>query len=435
MIQEYMMCAAIGVCMTLVLFSFITESLSRRKKCALFLMALSSIMLLVSNKLVTIYNGSTNDVEYFIARTSKFFVYFLFLAVIYMFGHYLKDLFLKDGKLEDIPKAINISEYVIIAGVVVLTTSQFTGLYYSYDSNHVYHRSDGFFISYVFPVTALMIQFVTIIKKRSRLSKRMVIPLLLFTIVPLIASIPQFLGYGLFYTSYSIIAMVVLLYCFSITDTNRLLKKAHEQELENLRREQKNIRLMVSQTVEALAEAIDTKDKYTNGHSRRVAEYSKMIAKCAGKTDEECDEIYIVGLLHDVGKIGIPIKIINKETKLTDEEYETIKTHTTAGKKILSKISMSPNLVLGANYHHERYDGKGYPEGKKGEDIPEVARIIAVADAYDAMASKRSYRDALPQQVIREELVKGSGAQFDPTFAKIMIDLIDSDTEYQLKEK
>ena len=101
MIQEYMMCAAIGVCMTLVLFSFITESLSRRKKCALFLMALSSIMLLVSNKLVTIYNGSTNDVEYFIARTSKFFVYFLFLAVIYMFGHYLKDLFLKDGKLED----------------------------------------------------------------------------------------------------------------------------------------------------------------------------------------------------------------------------------------------------------------------------------------------------------------------------------------------
>ena len=280
-----------------------------------------------------------------------------------------------------------------------------------------------------------MIQFVTIIKKRSRLSKRMVIPLLLFTIVPLIASIPQFLGYGLFYTSYSIIAMVVLLYCFSITDTNRLLKKAHEQELENLRREQKNIRLMVSQTVEALAEAIDTKDKYTNGHSRRVAEYSKMIAKCAGKTDEECDEIYIVGLLHDVGKIGIPIKIINKETKLTDEEYETIKTHTTAGKKILSKISMSPNLVLGANYHHERYDGKGYPEGKKGEDIPEVARIIAVADAYDAMASKRSYRDALPQQVIREELVKGSGAQFDPTFAKIMIDLIDSDTEYQLKEK
>ena len=96
---------------------------------------------------------------------------------------------------------------------------------------------------------------------------------------------------------------------------------------------------------------------------------------------------------------------------------------------------MSPDLVLGANYHHERYDGTGYPEGKKGEDIPEVARIIAVADAYDAMASKRSYRDALPQKVIREELVKGSGTQFDPTFAKIMIELIDSDTEYQLKEK
>lgn len=435
MIQEYMMCAAIGVCMTLVLFSFITDSLSGRKKCALFFMALSSIMLLVSNKLVAIYNGSTNNIGYIIARISKFFVYFLFLVVIYMFGHYLKDLFLKDGKLNDIPKAINLSDYVIITGAVVLTISQFTGLYYYYDSNHVYHRSDGFFISFIFPVVALIIQFITIIKNRSRLSKRMVIPLLLFAIVPLIASIPQFLGYGLLYTSYSIIAMVVLLYCFSIIDTNKLLRKAHEQELDNLRREQKNIKLMISQTVEALAEAIDTKDKYTNGHSRRVAEYSKMIAKRAGKTDEECDEIYIVGLLHDVGKIGIPIKIINKETALTDEEYETIKTHTTAGKKILSKISMSPDLVLGANYHHERYDGTGYPEGKKGEDIPEVARIIAVADAYDAMASKRSYRDALPQKIIREELEKGSGTQFDPTFAKIMIELIDSDTEYQLKEK
>jgi HD superfamily phosphohydrolase YqeK len=392
-------------------------------------------MLLVSNKLVAIYKGSTNSIEYVIARTSKFFVYFLFLVVIYMFGHYLKDLFLKDGKLDDIPKAIKLSDYVIITGAVVLTISQFTGLYYYYDSNHVYHRSDGFFISFIFPVVALIIQFITIIKNRSRLSKRMVIPLLLFAIVPLIASIPQFLGYGLLYTSYSIIAMVVLLYCFSIIDTNKLLRKAHEQELDNLRREQKNIKLMISQTVEALAEAIDTKDKYTNGHSRRVAEYSKMIAKRAGKTDAECDEIYIVGLLHDVGKIGIPIKIINKETALTDEEYETIKTHTTAGKKILSKISMSPDLVLGANYHHERYDGTGYPEGKKGDDIPEVARIIAVADAYDAMASKRSYRDALPQKVIREELVKGSGTQFDPTFAKIMIELVDSDTEYQLKEK
>ncbi len=197
----------------------------------------------------------------------------------------------------------------------------------------------------------------------------------------------------------------------------------------------KNRHLLFEQTAAALANAIDAKDKYTHGHSARVAEYSRKIAECCGKSPAECDEIYQIALLHDVGKIGIPENIINKEGKLTKEEYEVIKQHPVLGSQILKSINEYPDLIIGARYHHERYDGKGYPDRLKGEDIPEIARIISVADAYDAMTSKRSYRDPIPQQSVREEIVKGSGTQFDPGFARIMQHLIDLDTEYDMKEK
>ena len=199
--------------------------------------------------------------------------------------------------------------------------------------------------------------------------------------------------------------------------------------------EHKNVERLFTQTATALVNAIDAKDKYTHGHSARVAEYSRKIAEIAGKSESECEEIYYVALLHDVGKIGVPEQIINKQGKLTDEEYAIIKNHTVMGAQILQDITVYPYLSIGAQFHHERYDGKGYPNGLKGTDIPEIARIIAVADAYDAMTSRRSYRDTIPQQTVREELVECAGTQFDPKFANYMIHLIDEDTKYQMKEK
>ncbi len=197
----------------------------------------------------------------------------------------------------------------------------------------------------------------------------------------------------------------------------------------------KNIQRLFAQTATALVNAIDAKDKYTHGHSSRVAEYSRKIAELSGMDEAKCDEIYYTALLHDVGKIGVPESIINKEGKLTAEEFDIIKQHPVWGANILHSISEYPNLSVGANYHHERYNGRGYPENLKGTDIPEVARIISVADAYDAMTSKRSYRDPLPQQKVREEFVEGAGTQFDPEFARMMIHLIDIDTEYEMKER
>ena len=179
---------------------------------------------------------------------------------------------------------------------------------------------------------------------------------------------------------------------------------------------------------------MDAKDTYTHGHSSRVAAYSREIARRAGFSEAEQDSIFMMGILHDVGKIGIQDAIINKEGRLTDEEYAAIKTHPAMGAEILGHITDYPELAIGARWHHERYDGCGYPDGLAGDDIPEVARIIAVADSYDAMTSNRSYRGAMAQDVVRAEIARCSGSQFDPRFADVMLQMIDEDAEYTMRE-
>ncbi len=194
----------------------------------------------------------------------------------------------------------------------------------------------------------------------------------------------------------------------------------------------KQVEEMNLQVVTALATAIDAKDAYTNGHSTRVAEYSRMIASRFGYSESRKDELYMMALLHDVGKIGVPDEVINKTGRLTDEEFELIKKHPVIGSKILTSIKERQKLFIGARWHHERFCGGGYPDGISRDEIPEEARIIAVADAYDAMTSNRSYRNIMSQKKVREEIEKGSGSQFDPRFAKVMIQLIDEDTNYSM---
>ena len=221
-----------------------------------------------------------------------------------------------------------------------------------------------------------------------------------------------------------------------------VLRVKHAVELIGL---QRNLEAMVHEktkeneslfvhVVESLAYAIDAKDNYTNGHSERVAQYSREIAKRYGYDEKHQEKIFMMGLLHDVGKIGVPDWVINKPGRLNDEEFGMIKKHPSIGDKILSNIKEMPELAFGAKYHHERFDGRGYPEGLAGDDIPEEARIIAVADAYDAMTSKRSYRDVLSREIVRGEIEKGKGSQFDPKFADIMLGMIDEDKEYKMRD-
>lgn len=200
-----------------------------------------------------------------------------------------------------------------------------------------------------------------------------------------------------------------------------------------LEQERKTARL-TKEFMLALAKAVDAKDHYTSGHSFRVAKYAKEIARRTGKTPREQEDIYTMGLLHDIGKIGIPKEILNKNAKLTDEEYRQIREHPVLGQEILKYVEELPALATGARWHHERYDGRGYPDGLAGEEIPEEARIICVADAYDALTSKRSYSGIRPQSEVRAEIARCKGTQFDPAFADIMLQMIDDDKNYKMRE-
>ncbi len=190
--------------------------------------------------------------------------------------------------------------------------------------------------------------------------------------------------------------------------------------------QQKRSMKIIKESMETFVNFIDAKDPNTKGHSVRVARYSRLIASKLGMSEEECQDIYYIGLLHDCGKISIPQDILMKPSKLTDEEYEIMKSHAFKGYEMLEHFTSISNIGAGAYSHHERYDGRGYPRGLKGSEIPQIGRIICVADAFDAMNSKRCYRDKLNSEVILDELRNNRGKQFDPEITDIFLELIES---------
>lgn len=194
-------------------------------------------------------------------------------------------------------------------------------------------------------------------------------------------------------------------------------------ELEDANTKLKKAYLDIIQTIRATVEA---KDSYTRGHSDRVSAYSVLLGKYLHLNADEQEILKIGGLFHDVGKIGIPDTILLKNGKLTDEEYNEIKKHPQIGANILGESELFKNIIPFVKYHHERYDGRGYPEGLIGDNIPYVARIAAVADSFDAMSSRRVYRDSLPKEIVREEIVKNLGTQFDPEIGSTFLDIIDN---------
>lgn len=188
-------------------------------------------------------------------------------------------------------------------------------------------------------------------------------------------------------------------------------------------------RQLFLQTILVLGSTIEAKDKYTHGHTERVTQYSVMIAnqmnenKSAIFDDKFMENLYISGLLHDIGKIGVPEEILNKTGKLTDEEYTVMKKHPQRGVEIVAPLNLPQNCLDGILHHHERYDGRGYPAGLKGEAIPLTAAVIAVADAFDAMTSDRPYRRGMDKSQAMEEIKKCIGTQFNPLPAKAFVEL------------
>ena len=185
--------------------------------------------------------------------------------------------------------------------------------------------------------------------------------------------------------------------------------------------------------IQTLRYTVEAKDSYTRGHSDRVSEYSVLIGKKLGLSEEELKTLRIGGLFHDIGKIGIPDRILLKTEKLTDDEYSEIKNHPSIGAHILGASSIFNNIIPIVKHHHERFDGRGYPSGLKGEEIPYMARIAALADTFDAMTSRRSYRNALELDVVLAEIERCKGNQFDPELADVFLDILKNEFE-KIKE-
>lgn len=434
-VQLDLMLVICGISGAVAFFLALSKSIDKERKLYLILANLFSVLLMISDRAAYSFRGNTGLAASVIVRISNFLTFGMILMILWAFNNYFQDICREAPGIKAALKRLKACNYIILFGLFLLFASQLTGLYYTIDENNTYHRAPGYFISFIIPVTVLIIQLTVAIQHRKNFRTGVFISLLLFTTLPIVAGLVQIPLYGLSLINLTTGFLTTMLYLFALGDMNYTVEHARQLEVDLLKKENENSKRLFAQTAEALASAIDAKDKYTKGHSSRVAEYSRKIAESVGKSSQECDEIYYAALLHDVGKIGISRSILQKPGKLSNEEYQVIKEHPDIGAQILSSISESPYLSIGARSHHERYDGKGYPQGLKGNDIPEIARIIAVADAYDAMTSSRSYRETIPQQVVREEFVKGLGTQFDPVFGKIMIHLIDLDEEYQMKEK
>ena len=423
-----------SVCAAIAFFIAISKTVSRERKRALFLLELSSTALLLADRYTFIFDGDPSPLAHWVMRLCNFEVYFFTLVILYAFTKYIGNICMREGWYDEPPKRLKVCVVVLVIGAALLVIAHFTGLYYTIDESNHYQRSPGFMICYIAPSTAIVILLSIIFQNFLKMRRIIRLALTIFIVGPICAAALQIANPTISFNNLSLVFFGIFLFSFDLVDLNDQVEKAHQHEIEATQARERETRLMFEQTASALANAIDEKDAYTQGHSNRVATYARLIAERAGKSETSCEEVYYAGLLHDVGKIGIPDTIINKTDRLTDEESEIMKTHPARGDRILASIGESPYLREGARHHHERYDGQGYPDGLAGEEIPDVARIIAVADAYDAMSSKRSYRDTMPQAQVREQIADGLGTQFDPQYGRIMLDLIDADTTYQMRE-
>lgn len=399
----------------------------RRFTCAVMITTIFDVITAIVSSSHTLV---PNPVHYFFNMTDSALASLsAFLFIYYIYAYCTMN--------QTASKLRNLMNYTLLAvNYLLLLTNPITGWVFTYDEAGNYIHEFLFIpVAYGFPILFFVIASIYMLRHHMMYKKIQLITMLLAILVAGTLFFLQMLYFDNVLITFFIASIGVLVIFLSLETPEylRLVQataelneaKTREAILESKERLSREVML-------ALSKAVDAKDHYTNGHSSRVAEYAKEIAKRMGKSEKEQEEIYELGLLHDIGKIGVSEEIINKEGRLTDEEFDEIKKHTLTGWEILKTITEIPWLSKGARWHHERYDGNGYPDGLKGKEIPEEARIICLADSYDAMTSKRSYSVPKSQKEVRDEIVRCSGTQFDPDIAIYLLEMIDEDTEFKL---
>ena len=388
---------------------------------SLYLMALllTNATLNVTEAMAYYYRGSLTLTGYHMVRISNFSVFLCNYLLLLFLLFYICRVIERNGGNES-RKLKHAAVFIIAAGIVLLALSRVFDFYYAFDESNRYYRLNTYWVMLLFTEAPLMILANLIFSNWQSLKNIEKNGFLMFIILPVVGIIVQLFVYGVSVTT--------------ITDTIALFTVFVSYELEYSDHMIAKERKMLSQTIRAFARTIDMRDHYTGSHSERVAKYARMLARRMKLSKETTRRVYQMALLHDVGKIGVDDTVLRKATPLSPDEYSKIKTHAMKGSEILRNITEMPELAKAARWHHERYDGKGYPDGLGGSAIPLEVRIIGVADSYDAMTSNRSYRRYLPQEVVRAEIKRNAGTQFDPQVAQCMLEIMDEDTGYTLHE-
>lgn len=423
-----------GMCGILAVMTMITKILPFKTKLILVAMEISAMVLLLFDRFAYVYRGDSTELGYYMVRISNATVYLMLIWIPFLVNRFLVNLFINASTIKKSPRQLFIADVLFCAGFVLVIVAIFSGLFYTIDENNVYHRGAFHALCYIIPFINVILQEWTIIQYRKTIKSWLTRSLIISIALPTIASILQIIFYGLSLTNMTTALVMMIFYTYSLGYISETAENARKHELEFYKKAKEKESEMFGETTSALANAIDAKDKYTRGHSSRVALYAKKIALKIGLDASAADEVYFGALLHDVGKIGVKIDIINKPGKLSTDEFSQIKAHPLLGYQILSGIKEAPYLCEAARSHHERYDGTGYPDGLKGENIPLIARIVAVADAYDAMTSQRSYREPLERSEVRKELIQGTGTQFDPAISEAMLILMDEEDSQTVSE-
>ena len=309
----------------------------------------------------------------------------------------------------------------------LLAAGSFYGFVYTFDGENVYHRGPGYLFSNLVPLVMLVLNMVLLVRYRRRIQRRVKIAFWNYMIAPIAAILVQTLFYGIQYIILASVAASVYMYFVIIREQ----RERSENQNAQISRLQNGLILV-------LADLVESRDKRTGDHVHKTAEYARIILERLRRdgvyrdalTEEFIEDVVHSAPLHDVGKIQVPDAILNKPGKLTEEEFEEIKGHTTAGRDIISRaidmVSVESSGYLNearnlAYCHHEKWNGGGYPQGLSGEEIPLSARVMAVADVFDALVSQRSYKDALPFEKAMEIIREGSGTHFDPKVAEAFL--------------
>ncbi len=426
--QLNLMLLLCGACSVIALLLLMTRFLERKKKWALFMMEIVAFFLLWFDRLAYVYSSDVSSKGYTMVKLSNCMVFLLTSAVVFCFNIYLKYLLPLESTGRKSITRINLVTGISAAGMVFAVIFSYTGIYFYVDEYSRYNRGSGFLLAYIIPILCPLIQYTVIRQYKKSFSRLIYISLVLYIFVPIACGILQIFTYGISIVNMAMVAVSISLYIFTYLDINDTVEHAHFIEIQNMQGERQRMQRLFDQTAKAFVSAVEKKDDFTKGNSLRIAEYAMKVAQMSGMDEEECRHVYYAALLHDVGLIGIPDSVIKNEKEPSDEETEVFRRKPVIGKEILSNITEYPFLSTGAYYSHERYNGKGYPEGLKGEDIPEIARIIAVADAYVTMTSKKRYRREKPDFVAREAFVVGADDDFDPKFAGLMVKIIDEES-------